>query len=42
MDTPARDDLWTLYTTGVEEYRFQVQLSSTQRFQWYVTLDAPW
>lgn len=39
MDAPAREDLWTLYTTGVDEYRFQVQLS-TRRFQWYVTLDA--
>lgn len=33
------DALWKLYTTGVEEYRFQVLLN-TQRFQWYVTLDV--
>lgn len=39
MSAPPREDLWKLYTTGVEEYRFQVQLNS-QRFQWYVTLDV--
>lgn len=39
MDGPDRDDLWTLYKTGVEEYRFQVQLNN-QRFQWYVGLDV--
>lgn len=39
MDAPSRDDLWRLYTVGVEEYRFQLQLNN-QRFQWYVTLDV--
>lgn len=39
MDAPPREDLWKLYISGVEEYRFQVLLNS-QRFQWYVTLDV--
>lgn len=39
MVEPDREELWRLYATGVEEYRFQVQLN-TQRFQWYVTLDV--
>jgi len=33
-----RQDLWHLYDTAVEEYRFQVKLN-TQRFQWYVGLN---
>lgn len=33
-----RQDLWHLYDTAVQEYRFQVQLN-TQRFQWYVGLN---
>lgn len=33
-----RDDLWHLYDTAVDEYRFQVKLNN-QRYQWYVSLN---